>query len=104
MGVSRILPASIRSRSSISPIIRFRRCASLLMSVARPLTSSAPMVSSRRISLKPWMPTSAVRNSWLTIDTNSLLSSFRRSRPARLAIAVSSASCLAVMSSNMARK
>jgi hypothetical protein len=29
--------------------------------------------SSRIISLNPWMPVSGVRNSWLTMDTKSLL-------------------------------
>src|SRR5436309_1769599 len=72
-------PASIRSRSSISLIIRLRRSASLLMSDAYSFISDIERSSSRIISLNPWMPVSGVRNSWLTIDTNSLFARFTRS-------------------------
>src|SRR2546430_3815407 len=68
------------------------------------LDLTVPISCSRMSSLKPWIPTSAVRNSWLTIETNSLLSRFSFSSCARLATAVSSASRLAVTSSNVARK
>jgi hypothetical protein len=47
----------------MSVIIRFRRCASLLMSEAYSFTSAVGRSSSRIISLKPWMPVSGVRNS-----------------------------------------
>ena len=56
------------------------------------------------ISLKPWMPVRAVLNSWLTIEMNSLFSRFSRSSSSSEAIAAASAACLALMSSNMARK
>src|SRR5689334_1996314 len=55
-------------------------------------------------SLKPWMPTSAVRNSWLTIDMNSLFNRLSFSRCGRFVAVSSSDSLWAVTSSNVAMK
>ena len=49
------------------------------MSPAYSRISSIDSCSSRIISLKPWMPVSGVRNSWLTMETNSLFARFSRS-------------------------